>query len=710
MLMVIPYRLSEGLLMCHNSPMKGLNRLEAMGPRRPRGQEGPNRNEDEQILAGFNESQRQEIRYKQRVLSSIAYFIGKDFEIPVLLNRPGAGWHWNFKDNHIKVDPKDLLKKPLSYSRWVTAHEGGHRRISRTSFIPDDVWRQPGFAFMSNAIEDPRDNNFITEAYPALSADRDATYTLDQEFEAEMKKTKKKLGFTPRFARAGLEYIKQWFREVHGKEFEIDKTLPDDVKAVVQKTLSAAQDSWWRYPSKDEADQSEATIEAYAKRSYEINRDNIWPEYKRLVDEDMKDERTQKAIQEMQQGEGGQGQPNLPQELKDNLTPDQQKEIEGAIREALRQAQGKRSNQDEKQGGNDVVIDMDLLSPETKEKIKEYVESLPEEKRRELEEKARQAIRDIEDKLGEKLKGKLSDQVAERKQPVDTDTTSLRDPLEGFDRSSVQDQIRDILEGKRDAYDEALREVADVVNRLENDLRNIFRARKARGWEPGKKSGPRIRIQKRIQEIAKDVPAPKSRAWQRRDKPIEKDHAFTLLVDLSGSMSRGDKIRAAFQGAVALTEALNRLSIKTEILGFHDELREYRRFSAPLSDAVRENMGSMLQEVKTGHARWNDDGWALSEASKRLAQADASEKFLIPISDGLPVPSPHRRGPQYDLESVVKRIEAETDQKLIGLGLGRGTEHVRQYYPNSIANVSVEEMAEKLADLILDAIERYDEF
>lgn len=693
---------------CYHLLMRGLNRLEALRPRRPHGPDASNGNEDEQILAGFNETQQRDLRYKQRVLSSIAYFIGKDFEIPVLLNRPGAGWHWNFKDNHIKVDPKDLLEKPLSYSRWVTAHEGGHRRISRTSFIPDEVWRQPGFAIMSDAIEDPRDNNFITDAYPALSADRDATYTLDQEFEAEMKKSKDKLGFTPRFAQAGLEYIKQWFREVHGKPFEVDQTLPNDVKAVVEKTLPAAQDSWLGYPSKEEADQSEEIIEAYAKRSYTINRDKIWPEYKKLVDEDLKDERTQKALQDMQQGQGGEGQTGLPQELKDKLTPEQQKALEGAIEEAIKRAQeGKQKDQAE---GTPVVIDMDTLSPEIKEKIKEYIESLPEEKRRELEEKARAAIKEIEDKLGEKLEGKLSDQAGERKRPPESDTTPPYDPLERFDRSGVQDQIRGILEGDKNAYDEALREVAAVVNRLENDLRNIFRARRARGWEPGKKSGPRIRISKRVQEIARDIPPPKSRAWQRREKPIEKDYAFTLLVDLSGSMNEGEKIRSAFKGAVALTEALNRLSIKTEILGFHDELREYRRFGAPLSDIVRENMGGMLQEVETGHARWNDDGWALSEASKRLERAEASEKFLIPISDGLPVPSPRHRGPQYDLHAAVKRIEEETNQKLIGLGLGRGTEHVREYYPNSVANVSVEEMAEKLADLILDAIERYDEF
>ena len=49
-------------------------------------------------------------------------------------------------------------------------------------------------------------------------------------------------------------------------------------------------------------------------------------------------------------------------------------------------------------------------------------------------------------------------------------------------------------------------------------------------------------------------------------------------------------------------------------------------------------------------------------------------------------------------------------QKLIGLGIGQGTEHVSRFYPNSIANINVGEMPEKLADVIREAIANYDTF
>ena len=55
-------------------------------------------------------------------------------------------------------------------------------------------------------------------------------------------------------------------------------------------------------------------------------------------------------------------------------------------------------------------------------------------------------------------------------------------------------------------------------------------------------------------------------------------------------------------------------------------------------------------------------------------------------------------------------IIEETEQKLIGLGIGRGTEHVEKYYPSSLANIPIEEMGKRLADVIREAIENFDKF
>ena len=57
------------------------------------------------------------------------------------LNDPGAGWHWDFGENKIRIDPKDLIEKPMDYLLFVISHEGGHRRITRADDIPPEIWR-----------------------------------------------------------------------------------------------------------------------------------------------------------------------------------------------------------------------------------------------------------------------------------------------------------------------------------------------------------------------------------------------------------------------------------------------------------------------------------------------------------------------------------------------------------------------------------------
>jgi len=714
-----------------------------------------NPNREKQILAQFTPEQQEEIRQKQQTLSSLAYFIGKDFRIPVELNEPGGGWYWNFKDNEIRIDPKDLLEKPMDYLRFVISHEGGHRRISRTDFIPLEEWQQPGFSFMMNAIEDPRDNNFVAESYPKFREQMSLAYEQDLDFEAKAKeKADQKLGYKPRFMQAGFEYIKQWFRETKGQDFEISPDLPEEVKVVVEATLQSAQDSWLRYPSRQEADKSEELIIKYAELSYQINRDQVWPEFKKLIEADMEDQKMEELLKDMQkekdESDGERKGSGLPQDLKDKLTPEEQQDLEEAIKKAIEQAKKEQQEakikaekgektegtpepgadgtpQDTKaeRSGEGRPINLDSLSPELKQKIKDYISSLPEEEQREIKEKAEKVFKEFEDALSEEMQGKLSDNP-DKKAERDTDkqgeatiekeekTEKARPEVDEEELRKYKDRIAKELKKDENLYERMRQEVLPLIDKLENDLREIFVARRAQGWKSGFTTGKRIDIKRRIQEKAKSVPAMESKAWQKRELPKEKDYAISMLVDLSGSMSNGNKIRETFKAVIVLSEVLNRLSINLEVLGFNDRIYEYQDFGEQMSKLIREHMGGMLAEVNdtsdTGKARWNDDGWALEQASDRLARQKADQKFLIVMSDGTPEESSMHPRAKYELGKMIKKVLEESDVRLVGLGIGEGTEHVSRYYPNSIANVKVEEMAEKLADLIKEVIANYESF
>lgn len=718
-----------------------------------------NRKKERDVLADFTPEQQAEIRQKQQVLSSLAYFIGKDFRIPVELNEPGAGWHWDFQANVIRIDPKDLLEKSMDYLRFVISHEGGHRRISRTDFIPLEEWQQPGFSFMMNAVEDPRDNNFVAESYPKFREQMSLAYQEDLDFESEAKqKADHKLGHRPRFMQAGFEYIKQWFREVEGKDFDLSEELPEDVKAAVAATLESARDSWLRYPSRQEADNGgrigrkkldgESMIREYAKLSYEINRDEIWPEFKKLIKADIEDQKTQELLKDMRQdggegneegGEGGEGEQKpgegggkgLPQNLKDKLTPEEQEALGEAIKKALDEALGEQKEdqaegeegegeEGEPQAGGGKLagkpVDLGSLPQELKQKIKEYIESLPEDQQKEIAEKAQAALKEFEDALNEELQGKLSDnpeKKAERDKKlreegeIEQSGTSAGERV--ISKGPVKERATRILgqrvfsdklaemEKGENEYEKYRREVMPLIDKLESELRQIFVDRKVTSWKGGFKGGKRIDIKKRIQEKAKDVPVMESHAWQRRERPDEKEYAITILNDVSGSMAWDGKSTADLKSKIVLAEVLNKLGINVEIIGFHDELVEYQSFGQDMSKEVRERIAEMPQVVRSKRCdqckmdhNGTDIGWATKMAAERLAKQKAKQKILITISDYQLEESPKHPARDYALDEIKKSLE-ETDLSLIDIDLGHG-------------NFRVEALPETLAELIKKAI------
>jgi cobaltochelatase CobT len=704
------------------------------------------------FLSEYTEEQFQEMENKRQILSSLAFFIGKDFKIPVEYNQPGQGWHWDFAKNIIRIDPKDLLEKPMDYLRFVISHEGGHRRVSRADFIPEEVWVQPGFSFMMNSIEDPRDNNFVAEVYPKFGEQMETAYEQDLDFEHKAKeKAKDKLGFQPRFMQAGFEYIKQWFRERKNQPFAIGDDLPTEVKEAVEKTLPSAVDSWWRYPSRSEADQSEELIIKYAKVSYDINLKKIWPEFKKLVDEDKKDSRVQEIMKEMQT-QKGQGAPDgapIPPELKDKLTPEEQKQLEEAIEQAMKggkKEKGEKGAGTESEGETGVgkkkegeptaggrPIDMDSLSDELKKKLKEYFDSLPEETKKGLAEKAEAELKELEKYLDEEMSGKLIEDPEKRAEREKIEAKQAKEskpeaqpakktpgkergilPADFSESRKKMDRAMERRKNESNQYERIMPECAPLIDALSGDLRDVFIKRKLHKYSTGHRFGRRWNVRKRIQERIAGIPLIRTEAREQREsKSEEKDYAITLMADLSGSM-RGKKIRETFKSAVILSEVLNDLNVKFEVVGFQDILLEFKKFDDHLSDDMRAKLNGLLQEVENSHPGGhnnsgdNNDGECLMSAASNLTRQNAKNKFLIVLSDGVPAMDSGRKSRDTldkELKNAVNYVENSTDIKLIGIGLLSNA--VANYYTNNMPNVSAEEMSETLGELIKEIISKY---
>ncbi len=691
------------------------------------------------ILDNFNYEDRKIIKQRLSLLTPLCRMVATDVSMKVEVNE-GQGWHWDFKNNIVRCDAKDLLEKPIDYLRFVIQHEAGHRKISRViGIIPDEIWNQPGFSSMMNAIEDPRMNNYVADNVPKFKQEMIFSYDLDAEFERKMKeKAKQKVGRVPRFMQAGLEYIKQWIAETKGEKIEIDKELPKEVIEVVEKTLSSARRSWLTYPLRKEVEKGmllngekldgEQVVQEYARESYKINLEEVWPVFKTLVDSDTKDTEDKIRQDDNQKSENKNQEVNKEQNSgegeKDNRKP-QSKEGETKDNSNKTEEEQRPDNMDgEKSNKQNENSQQDVNSTLSDPDIQDNKSNPSKMSDQEIKEKADQIIREIEKEMNEYLESKAELQK-EKETSSDSEEKSKDDKSQREEKDYSKDNERErrdkmrqalkeaIEKAKKDfdrekyngqnSYQKVLEDVSPIIFKLENELRDIFIERKRNAWNSGYRSGMMIDVKREIRGEATGVDS--LNVFMKKELPLEKDYAIQILVDLSGSMS-GTKISETYKAVVVLCEALRNIGIKLSVAGFNDRLYEYKEFDEDYTDDLREGTEDMLSEVDNhsgGRADYNDDGWAVDEMYKKIKNREEKKKILFVLSDGVPVESPQHEG--YDLKEIVKKIEQEKDVHIIGLGIGSGTEHVKTFYSDNIANVNIKEFSEKLAEKVRQVVE-----
>lgn len=252
-----------------------------------------------------------------------------------------------------------------------------------------------------------------------------------------------------------------------------------------------------------------------------------------------------------------------------------------------------------------------------------------------------------------------------------------------------------------DYYEQARRRIALQIDALAARMATILRPRQRLGEHSGYPSGHRLDLN-RVMAFDAD-PRRYRELWRRKSVPDRREAAVFLLVDLSGSMA-GEKSEAALLGTVLVAETLHRLGVPFAVAGFQDELIPFVEFNDDLGPATRQTLGEMPLEVTDsrpgGHNQrgYNDDGPCLLAAAEQLLARSASERVLLAVSDGRPE---GRHSGEADLRRAVATLTA-TGQglELIGIGLGPGTEHVSDFYPQAVANVPVPEFAQRIGDVL----------
>jgi Mg-chelatase subunit ChlD len=236
------------------------------------------------------------------------------------------------------------------------------------------------------------------------------------------------------------------------------------------------------------------------------------------------------------------------------------------------------------------------------------------------------------------------------------------------------------------------------IDRCVAALEEALVPRRRLGVRAGYASGTRLDLRRAMAHVA-DRRRPID-FWTRTSAPTRRSAAFLLLVDLSGSM-RGDKIKGAISGARLFAETLTRLGIPFSIAGFQDRVIEVLPFGAPFDDAAREALKDLRLEVAgkrpggNNNPLYNDDGPCLGEAAEALLRRGEDDRVLLVLSDGRPEGS---RSTADDLTRAVARLSKELS--LVGLGIGPGTEHVRDFYPHHLASIPLESLPRRIGDVL----------
>ncbi|WP_404336997.1 cobaltochelatase subunit CobT [Sphingomonas sp. MMS12-HWE2-04] len=269
------------------------------------------------------------------------------------------------------------------------------------------------------------------------------------------------------------------------------------------------------------------------------------------------------------------------------------------------------------------------------------------------------------------------------------------------------------LDRLRSYLDQQLVHLQGAVTKLANRLQRRLMAQQSRSWDFDQDEGLLDAAR-----LARVVVNPMQSLSYKVERDTEfKDTVVTLLIDNSGSM-RGRPISIAAISADILARTLERVGVKTEILGFTtrawkggqsrekwlaegrppqpgrlNDIRHivYKQADEPWRRAKRA-LGLMMRE---GLLKENIDGEALLWAHARLIARPEDRKILMVISDGAPVDNSTlsvNSGSYLErhLRQVIGWIESRSPVELAAIGIGHD---VTRYYQRAVTIMDAEQLA-----------------
>ena len=172
--------------------------------------------------------------------------------------------------------------------------------------------------------------------------------------------------------------------------------------------------------------------------------------------------------------------------------------------------------------------------------------------------------------------------------------------------------------------------------------------------------------------LSVEVPIRRGKVFQRIEMPERKVLCFKLLMDVSSSMKREEKIQNALKALVLVSETLYQLGMPFSIDIFSDNVQRLKTFEEDYG-RTKGRLLNLLENL----GGTTDIGKALlfsSEDLERYAKENHIKGVLIVFSDG----EPTRGLKGQELKALVREIRGK--HPLVGVGVGQVRNYVEEYF------------------------------
>lgn len=232
---------------------------------------------------------------------------------------------------------------------------------------------------------------------------------------------------------------------------------------------------------------------------------------------------------------------------------------------------------------------------------------------------------------------------------------------------------------------------------LSDKVRNILKVMSQVKWQGGHKRGKLHRKAVAKVTTGSDV------IFRQKEQKVVLDTAVTVLLDSSGSMSGRSKYLHGMLACCMLNDALNKVGIPIEVLGFtqtYEGSNSYNQHLIHTPFGRRDTARDLVESMDGVDLANNDDGAAIMWAHSRLIRHKAKRKILIVLSDGSPA---CLQANSYAFtKQVVEEIEKKSPVEIYGIGIM--DDNVKHIYSQSEVIKTPEQLESALLNVVKSKI------